>query len=126
MGEVFAWAMGWLLLLEYGVAASTVAVGWSGYVTSFMADFGLVLPAAVTESTLQFVAGEGLKPSASINLVASLGILAVTALLVVGISESAKVNNVIVLVKVGVFAVHRHRPVPHEAGKLGAIHPACR
>ena len=103
MGEVFAWAMGWLLLLEYGVAASTVAVGWSGYVTSFMADFGLVLPTAVTESTLQFVAGEGLQAKPSINLVASLGILAVTALLVVGISESAKVNNVIVLVKVGVL-----------------------
>jgi basic amino acid/polyamine antiporter, APA family len=103
MGEVVAWAMGWLLLLEYGVAASTVAVGWSGYVTSFMADFGLVLPTTLTESTMQFVAGEGLQVTPSINLVASLGILAVTALLVVGISESAKVNNVIVLVKVGVL-----------------------
>lgn len=103
MGEVIAWAMGWLLLLEYGIAASTVAVGWSGYVTSFLGDFGITLPAMITESTLQYVAGEGLKPAASINLVASLGILAVTALLVVGINESAKVNNVIVLIKVGVL-----------------------
>lgn len=103
MGEVVAWSMGWLLLLEYGIAASTVAVGWSGYVTSFLGDFGIVLPAAITESTLQFVAGEGLQAKGSINLIASLGILAVTALLVIGISESAKVNNVIVIIKVGVL-----------------------
>jgi basic amino acid/polyamine antiporter, APA family len=103
MGEVFAWAMGWLLLLEYGVAASTVAVGWSGYVTSFLGDFGVVLPTMLTESTLQFVAGEGLQAKPSINLVASLGILAVTCLLVIGISESAKVNNVIVVIKVSVL-----------------------
>jgi basic amino acid/polyamine antiporter, APA family len=103
MGEVVAWSMGWLLLLEYGVAASTVAVGWSGYVTSFLADFGVNLPTAFTESTLQFVAGEGLQAKPSINLVASLGILAVTGLLVIGISESAKVNNIIVVIKVGVL-----------------------
>ena len=41
LGEVFAWIMGWLLVLEYGVAASTVAVGWSGYVVSILKDFGL-------------------------------------------------------------------------------------
>lgn len=103
MGEVFAWAMGWLLLLEYGVAASTVAVGWSGYVTSFLGDFGVTLPAELTNSTLQYVTGKGLQAMPSINLVASLGILVVTALLVVGISESAQVNNVIVVVKVGVL-----------------------
>jgi APA family basic amino acid/polyamine antiporter len=105
MGEVAAWAMGWLLLLEYGVAASTVAVGWSGYLTSFLKDFGVVLPQALTESTLQFIAGEGIKPAASINLVAALGILAVTGLLVLGISESARVNNLIVLVKVSVLLI---------------------
>lgn len=103
MGEVFAWAMGWLLLLEYGVAASTVAVGWSGYVTSFLTDFGITIPAAFANSTLQYVSGEGLQVMPSLNLVAAFGILAVTALLVVGISESAKVNNVIVVVKVGVL-----------------------
>ena len=103
MGEVVAWAMGWLLLLEYGIAASTVAVGWSGYVTSFLGDFGVVLPTMLTESTLQFVAGEGLQAKPSINLIASLGILAVTCLLVIGISESAKVNNVIVIIKVSVL-----------------------
>jgi APA family basic amino acid/polyamine antiporter len=103
MGEVFAWAMGWLLLLEYGIAASTVAVGWSGYVTSLLADLGVIVPDNLANSTLQYVAGEGLQPAASINLVGALGVLAVTALLVVGVSESASVNNVIVLIKVGVL-----------------------
>jgi APA family basic amino acid/polyamine antiporter len=103
MGEVFAWAMGWLLLLEYGIAASTVAVGWSGYVTSLLSDLGIFIPANLAESTLQYVAGEGLQPKASLNLVAAFGVLAVTALLVIGIHESAQVNNLIVLVKVGVL-----------------------
>src|SRR3982750_646810 len=44
MGELVAWIMGWLLLLEYGVAASTVAVGWSGYLVSFLKDFHIVIP----------------------------------------------------------------------------------
>jgi APA family basic amino acid/polyamine antiporter len=103
MGEVFAWAMGWLLLLEYGIAASTVAVGWSGYVTSLLGNLGIFVPPNLAESTLQYVEGEGLQPKASLNLVAAFGVLAVTALLVVGISESASVNNLIVLVKVGVL-----------------------
>lgn len=103
MGEVFAWAMGWLLLLEYGIAASTVAVGWSGYVTSLLADLNIFIPPELANSTLQYVAGEGLQPMASLNLVAAFGVLAVTALLVIGISESAQVNNLIVLIKVGVL-----------------------
>lgn len=103
MGEVAAWAMGWLLLLEYGIAASTVAVGWSGYVSSLLGDLGVTIPASLSNSTLQYVAEQGLQPAPSINLVAAFGVLLVTALLVVGVSESAQVNNVIVLVKVGVL-----------------------
>jgi basic amino acid/polyamine antiporter, APA family len=105
MGEVFAWAMGWLLLLEYGIAASTVAVGWSGYVTSLLANLGVNVPVELANSTLQYVAGEGLQPMSSINLVAALGVLMVTGLLVLGINESAGVNNIIVLVKVGVLLI---------------------
>ena len=48
MGEFVAWIMGVLLLLEYGVAASTVAVGWSGYVVSLLHDLGITIPAALT------------------------------------------------------------------------------
>jgi amino acid transporter len=51
MGEVFAWAMGWLLLLEYGIAASTVAVGWSGYALSLLKDIGIFIPPQFTEAT---------------------------------------------------------------------------
>jgi APA family basic amino acid/polyamine antiporter len=102
MGEVFAWAMGWLLLLEYGIAASTVAVGWSGYVTSLLRDLGIIIPEALAASTLQYEEGV-LRATQSINLVAALGVLAVTGLLVLGINESANVNNIIVLVKVGVL-----------------------
>ncbi len=109
MGEIAAWSMGWLLLLEYGIAASTVAVGWSGYVASLLKDLGvlfnldLTIPAALSNSTLQYTADAGLQPMPSINLVASFGVLMVTALLVIGVSESAQVNNLIVLVKVGVL-----------------------
>jgi APA family basic amino acid/polyamine antiporter len=102
LGEVFAWVMGWLLLLEYGVAASTVAAGWTGYVVSLLADLGISVPAALSTSTLQLTDGV-LRVGPSLNLVGALGILAVTALLVIGVSESARVNNVIVLIKLTVL-----------------------
>ena len=107
MGEIVAWIMGWLLVLEYGVAAATVAVGWSGFVTSFLRDFGIVIPPALTSSTVQSLAGTAghltFDVTGNINLLATGGILAVTALLVIGVSESATVNNVIVFIKVGVL-----------------------
>jgi APA family basic amino acid/polyamine antiporter len=104
MGEVIAWVMGWLLLLEYGVAASTVAAGWTGYVTSLLKDFGVVIPAALSTSTLQLQDG-ALQVTPSINLVGASGILAVTWLLVRGVHESAQVNNVIVAIKLSVLLV---------------------
>ena len=107
LGEVIAWTMGWLLVLEYGVAAATVAVGWSGYASSFLKDFGVLIPPELSSSMIQSVTGPdgGLtfQMTSSFNLVAALGILAVTLLLVLGISESASVNNVIVVIKVGVL-----------------------
>ena len=102
LGEVFAWVMGWLLLLEYGVAASTVAAGWTGYVVSLMHDVGVNIAPALSQSTLSLEDGV-LGAGSGFNLVGSLGILAVTALLVVGVHESAQVNNVIVAIKVTVL-----------------------
>jgi APA family basic amino acid/polyamine antiporter len=103
-GEVVAWIMGVLLLLEYGLAASTVAVGWSGYLCSLLADLHINLPAALqaapgypVKDSLGHVIGQG-----SINLPAIIGITAVTALLIIGVSESATVNNIIVAIKVTV------------------------
>jgi len=104
LGESFAWIMGWLLLLEYGLAASTVAVGWSGYVVSFMAGLGVVIPPEYAAATGTLVTlADGSEIPAIVNLPASLGVLAVTALLVVGVKESATVNNFIVFVKVSVI-----------------------
>ncbi len=113
LGEIFAWIMGWLLVLEYGVAASTVAVGWSGYVVSILTDFGVTFPTimvglneapqfatpliqAVTQESGQIL----FQPTGTFNLVAAIGICLVTLLLVMGVSESANVNNAIVVIKV--------------------------
>ncbi len=114
MGEVVAWIMGLLLLLEYGLAASTVAVGWSGYLISLLQDMHINIPLALTAAgeikQNGVVVGHGF-----MNLPAMLGIGAVTCLLVVGVSESATVNNVIVFIKlavviafigIGAFYVH--------------------
>ena len=96
MGELVAWFMGLLLLLEYGLAAATVAVGWSGYLNSLLIDMGIHLPAALV------AARDATHPDAIMNLPALLAILAVTALLVVGVSESATVNNIVVVIKLTV------------------------
>ncbi|NWG92399.1 MAG: amino acid permease [Parvularculaceae bacterium] len=121
MGEFVAWVMGLLLVLEYGLAASTVAAGWSGYVVSFLHDLGINIPAQLTAAPGTVVGAlvdgsfmaatafpEGVAPIgstpvvANFNLPALIGISAVTVLLVVGINESATVNNIIVFIKVGV------------------------
>jgi APA family basic amino acid/polyamine antiporter len=102
LGEVFAWSMGWLILLEYGVAASTVAAGWTGYVVSLLGDFGIHIPRAISSSTMQFQDGV-LTVTPSANIVGVIGIAGVTALLVIGVHESALVNNVIVAIKVTVL-----------------------
>ncbi len=113
LGEVFAWVMGWLLVLEYGVAASTVAVGWSGYVVSFLHDFGVHLPMITVggQEVVQWgtpliqavpdAAGNvSFQMTGGINIIAAIGIALVSVLLVIGVSESANVNNAIVVIKV--------------------------
>ena len=104
MGEVVAWVMGLLLLLEYGLAASTVAVGWSGYLNSLLLDMHLHIPPMLTAAP-----GVPVKDAAGViiatgvmNLPAILAIGAVTCLLVIGISESATVNNIVVFIKLAV------------------------
>jgi basic amino acid/polyamine antiporter, APA family len=110
LGEFVAWIMGALLLLEYGLAASVVAVGWGGYVVSLLADFGLVIPPQFTGPagyTLMKdgapVVVDGQTVTTIFNLPAFLICMALSGLLVVGVSESAKVNNVIVAIKVSVL-----------------------
>jgi len=139
LGEFFAWVIGWDLILEYAVGAITVAIGWSGYVCSFLRDLGVHFPPELSaargthlvdlsvslaalvhlrpgwqvltdELSRQIVAnGSDLtalaQATASFNLPAVLIIFIVTTLLVVGVKESANVNNVIVFVKLAVIVM---------------------
>lgn len=110
LGEFVAWIMGALLLLEYGLAASVVAVGWGGYVVSLLADFGIVIPPQFTGPTGYTLMKDGVPVlvdgqtvTTIFNLPAFLICMALAGLLVVGVSESAKVNNAIVAIKVSVL-----------------------
>jgi len=109
LGEVVAWFIGWNLVLEYTFAAATVAVGWSGYFTGLLDSIGnalgmsLSLPAALTNAPLNVVQGRLVPTGALINLPAVAIVIAVAALCYRGITQSATVNAVIVLIKVGVI-----------------------
>ena len=103
LGELVAWIIGWDLILEYALSATTVAIGWSGYVVSFLADIGIHVPAhfQAARGTVVTLA-DGTTTTAIFNLPAVIIIAIVTTLLVVGIRESANVNNVIVFIKLAV------------------------
>jgi APA family basic amino acid/polyamine antiporter len=90
IGEMPAWIIGWDLMLELALGAATVAVGWSGYAKILLDDMGIHLPTSVV--------GE----DASFNIPAMLIVLAVTALLVIGVKISSRVNAVIVAIKIAV------------------------
>lgn len=105
LGEFIAWIIGWDLILEYLFGASTVAVGWSGYVVSFFKDFGILIPDALCNAPISYdpanhtYTGTG----AFLNLPAMAITGIMTWLLVVGIRESANFNNIIVYIKVTVI-----------------------
>jgi APA family basic amino acid/polyamine antiporter len=101
-GEFIAWIVGWNVVLEYLINASTIAVGWSAYFTSWLAGHGVHLPAAFANAPF---ATDGMHlqlTGAVLNLPAVLVTLALTAVLVVGIRESARLNNIVVYIKVAV------------------------
>lgn len=105
IGEFAAWVMGALLLLEYGLAASVVAVGWSGYMVSLLSDIGLHIPVDLTGPTGHAIMQEGVATGGTylFNLPAFLVCAALAMLLCLGVSESAKFNNIIVAIKVTVL-----------------------
>lgn len=132
LGEIFAWIIGWDLILEYAVGAITVAIGWSGYVVSLFSSLGIHLPpewvnARGTIITLQ----DGSRVEAICNLPAVAIVFAVTSLLILGIKHSATFNNIIVLIKVSVVllfifgAFHAIEPdnwkpfIPANTGDFG-------
>ncbi|SDN38754.1 basic amino acid/polyamine antiporter, APA family [Fictibacillus solisalsi] len=96
LGEVFAFLIGWDLMLEYLLATSAVATGWSAYFQSLIAGFGLHLPAALASAP-------GTGKGGIINLPAVIIILIITTLLSRGIRESARVNNIMVFIKLAVI-----------------------
>ena len=107
MGELIAWIIGWDLILEYALGATTVAIGWSGYVVSFLKDLGIVVPSAYAGSPFAYDAAERAwhATGALINVPAMAIIAGISALLVVGVHESARANNVIVAIKLVIIVL---------------------
>ncbi len=150
MGRFMAWFIGWNLVLEYLVSSSAVAVGWSGYFTELMQVLHINFPASLTNAPLCVVgdpppcptfvdSGTGLMgfihqfgfTGAIMNVPAVLLILALTAVLVVGVRESANTNAIMVGIKMVVVLLviafglshidwHNFTPfIPHNTGKFG-------
>jgi APA family basic amino acid/polyamine antiporter len=122
MGRFMAWFIGWNMVLEYLISASAVSVGWSGYFVSFLQEFGFSFPAAFTNAP---VAGSGFHDlhltGAFINLPATLLIVFLTAFLVVGVSESARFNALMVMVKTGIVILVILFGLPHV--HFSNLHP---
>ncbi|MEK6769570.1 MAG: amino acid permease [Gemmatimonadota bacterium] len=149
MGELVAWIIGWDLVLEYAAGAATVGVGWSGHLVSLIGQFGIVLPSNLTNAPTQWctatevatnVAGcahSGLNMTgALINAPAVFVVALMSTILVIGIKESASVNNVIVMLKVAIILLivivglgHIHasnwKPfIPANTGEWGTFGPS--
>jgi basic amino acid/polyamine antiporter, APA family len=122
MGRFMAWFIGWNMVLEYLVSASTVSVGWSGYFVSFLAQLGYTIPPAWTNAP---VTGTGFHElhltGAIMNLPAVLLIVFLTAFLVVGVSESARFNALMVMIKTGIVILVILFGLPHV--QAANLHP---
>ena len=96
-GEIIAFIIGWDLILEYSLATATVSAGWSGYLVSLLGDFGIHLPTVLT-------AAAGTTPGVTtyFNLPAFLIVLIITWIISIGITQTKEVNNVMVIIKIGV------------------------
>jgi APA family basic amino acid/polyamine antiporter len=131
VGEIFAWIIGWDLILEYAMGASTVAVGWSGYFVSLLNSFGIHIPPQWAEATGQAVKlADGTDATAICNLPAVLIVIILTALLMFGTKESTRINNIMVgfklfvvgvVIVVGAFYVSRANWTPFIPDNPGAF-----
>jgi APA family basic amino acid/polyamine antiporter len=103
LGEIFAWVIGWDLILEYAVGAATVANGWSGYFQEVLGIFKLTVPADFSAAPLAYHpdSGDFVRTGSLFNLPAVVVVLLLTAVLMKGIKESATANAVMVAIKVG-------------------------
>src|SRR5688500_16938029 len=94
LGEIFAWMIGWDLILEYAVGSMTVAIGWSGYLQRILAGCGIHLPTWMS-------AAPASTPGTLVNLPAILIVVGIMVLLVVGVRDSSRFNAVMVTIKLG-------------------------
>ncbi|MFL5251561.1 MAG: amino acid permease [Rhodopila sp.] len=133
LGEIFAWIIGWDLILEYAMGAATVAVGWSGYIASLLHNFGIDIPATLAAAPGTVIKlADGTETTALFNLPAAVIIAALTAMLVLGTKESSRLNNVMVAVKLTVVvafillgamyvnSAHWHPLIPDNTGTFGS------
>ena len=115
LGEIFAWVVGWSLILEYSLVVASVAVGWSGYAVGFLNGLGIVVPAALAN---------GPALGGVVNLPAVLIIAVVAGLLLLGTRESARVNTVLVGLKIITLALFVFVALPHfDAANLQPFAP---
>jgi len=132
MGELFAWIIGWDLVLEYSVGCATVAISWSQYLTKFLGSLGLFLPPQLTLSPFETAKlANGSTVNGIINIPAALVVVLMTAILIRGTKGSAIVNGIIVFLKVGVVLVfialgwqyidpaNYHPYIPENTGTFG-------
>lgn len=103
MGEILAWFIGWILILEYLFACSSVAVGWSGYMMSLCEGWGVHIPWHLSYATFDHTEEGWVMTGSLFNFPAVFIVALVTSLLIGGIKQSAFINNVIVVIKVGVI-----------------------
>ncbi|MFF5384377.1 amino acid permease [Pedobacter suwonensis] len=132
MGELFAWIIGWDLVLEYSVGCATVAISWSQYLTRFLASLHIYLPPQLTLSPFETAKlADGSVIHGIINIPAALVVVLMTAILIRGTKGSAIVNGIIVFLKVGVVLVfialgwqyidpaNYHPYIPENTGTFG-------
>ncbi len=132
LGELLAWIIGWDLVLEYAIGASTVSIGWSGHVLDLLRRFGIDLPLQYATSPFETIRlADGTVMHGIANFPAIFIIVLISLILVLGIKESAGVNMVIVIAKVMVVVVfiaigwaymspaNHHPLIPANAGEWG-------
>jgi len=132
MGELFAWIIGWDLVLEYSVGCATVAISWSQYLTRFLGSLGIYLPPQLTLSPFETAKlADGSIVNGIVNIPAALVVVLMTAILIRGTKGSAIVNGIIVFLKVGVVLVfialgwqyidpaNYHPYIPENTGTFG-------
>ncbi|RUL72223.1 amino acid permease [Dyella choica] len=105
LGELVAWFIGWNMVLEYGISASAVATSWTGYFVSLLDHVGIHLPSSLTDAPFAYTNGALVATGHLFNLPAVAIVMALTWVCYIGIRESAGINFLMVLLKVGLIIV---------------------